>query len=182
MKKYIFILGTIFISTLSLGQSNVCLGDTTAVGRLINNLLTDGVTSITISKTDNTRPLNATRLCEHQYTVIDSLDKLLTNEQVDDLVNCENGTLTAVGFIIFCNRTGDKSEVLEKLESISKAKYRIISNGCSDAIQTLTLGQYCMNILTQKNGLLRRPVKLTKRETEKIKGEIKASEKRHWNG
>jgi len=106
----------------------------------------------------------------------------LTNEQVDDLINCENGTLTAVGFIIFSNRTDDKSKVLAKLELISKAQYRIIANGCSDAIQTLPLGQYCMNMLTQKSELIKRPVKLTDSETERIKKEIKASEKRHWDG
>ncbi len=179
MKKFVFIL-TFLLPIQLLGQSSICKSDTTIKGQLINKLVHDGATSITIRKSDNKNSLKATRLCEHHYTTIDSLDKELTNDEITELLNCDNGTLVAVGFIIFCNRTGDKDQKVKRLNEIIQGKYRIITASCSDAISILPLGQYCIDLLTTENGLVRKRLKMDKSEIEKMTEEIKSQEKRYW--
>lgn len=180
MIKSILSYGLLLFPLQLLGQSNICTPGNTTVGQLIDKLVAEGTTSVTIRKSDNTSALSVTRLCEHQYTAIDSLDKMLTFDQVNELIDCENGTLTAVGFIIFTNRKHDKGEIFKKLKGIAMDEYRLISNGCSDAIQTLSLGQYCMNLVTRKNGFLTQNIRLTNNQIEEINKEIRLSEKRYW--
>jgi hypothetical protein len=183
MRKTIIIL-TFLLPIQLLGQTNICKSDSTAIGQLINKLMTEGATSITIRKADKKNAtkylIQATRLCEHHYTTIDSLDKLIKTEEMIELINCDNGTLTATGFIILCNRTNDKEKITKRLFGIIQDRYRIISNNCSDAVQVLSLGQYCLNLLTRENGLIRNQIKLDKADLEKIKGEIKLQEEKYW--
>ena len=160
-----------------LGQVSLCDPDSTKAGILINKLINESTTGVSIKKKDDSLILKATRLCEHHYLLLDSLDKELKDDQVEKLTTCDNGTLTAVGFILTTNRTMDKQAIIKKLNEIIDSRYRIITNGCSDAIQTLSLGQYCYNLLTRQNSFIIAQVTLTRKEKKEIEDRIIKTEK-----
>jgi hypothetical protein len=183
MKKTIIVL-TFLLPVQLVAQTTICEPATTPIGQLIDKLAAEGTSSIAIRKADNKQRsenyLQATRLCEHHASTIYSLGKVIADRELLELINCDNGTLTATGFIIFCNnRRNDKEEIMVILLGITQKNYRIIANGCSDAIQVVSLGRYCLNLLTERNLFLKRNVILNDTDLRRINESIDVQEKRY---
>ena len=178
--KYVFLLASLLLSAELFGQSGICVPDSTTGGKLIGILIKEGESGVSVTRKKNNLKLNATRLCEHHATVLESLDKVLTDSQVDELILCDNGTLTAAGFIIFANRAKSKTQLVNKLSLITKSNYRIITNGCSDAIQTIPLSQFVLNLLKDKNSFINVNYAFNKKEVKQLEEEIRKQSEQFW--
>ena len=135
--------------------------------------------SITTIRDNNGRKLTSTRLCE-RHSAIDSLNKLLTEDQVQALIDCGNGSLTVIGFIIFSNTSSSKTSISQKLQSIIQAGHKEVSNSCSDKIEILPVAQYCLNLITRENVLVIKRFTWTDIEIKEFEAKIKEQSEKYW--
>lgn len=143
MTRLLLFLITLFFSAVSFGQNNSCLTDTTSTsGQILLRLTSDGVAGVSITNKRTGKKYQGYRICEHHYLQIDSLNRFLTNSQVDSLSNCDNGTLKTVAFILFAKRHNNKDSVIKKLTEILNQEYIVMTSSCSDAIQMTSLGMF----------------------------------------
>lgn len=169
MTRLLLIFISLSFSTISNGQSNLCLSDTLSPGgQILQRLKAEGIAGFTITNKRTGKKYQGYRICEHHYLQIDSLKKILSDSQIDTLLTCDNGTLKTVGFILFANRHNDKQNVLKKLEEILNQEYTAMTSSCSDAIQMTSLGKFNYDLLTKSNFLFKPKFKLTGKDKSLI--------------
>ena len=124
---------------------------TSTIGQILSELKSQGQTGFSLTNKETNKNYEGYRICEHDYLKVDSLNGLLINSQIDTLLNCANGTLKAVGFILFAKRHNYKDSVIKKLSEILSQDYIVMASSCSDAISYSNIARYCYNLLTNDN-------------------------------
>ena len=169
MTRLLLVIISLSFTTISSGQNNFCLSDTLSPGgQILQRLKAEGIASLTITNKKTGKKYQGYRICENHYIQIDSLKQLLSNSQIDTLLNCDNGTLKTVGFILFSNRHNDKESVVKKLKEILNQEYTVMTSSCSDAIQMTSLGKFNYDLLTKPNFFFKPTFKLTGKDKSLI--------------
>ena len=179
--KYTIITFLLFLNaSLSFAQASICVRDTvTIAGELLTKIIDESQSGVTIRFSNSKEEHNAKRLCQHSYETIDSLNNLLTGEQIEQLFICENTAVKAVGFILYCNRN-PKDEVIARFNELLNGRTGFMTSSCSDAIRTTSFQQFCFELLIHQNLLFRPEFRLTKKEKEKLTIAIQIYEEEFW--
>ena len=161
-------------------QTSLCQRDSiTAYGHLLIKILEDSKTGVTITHPNLTEEYNVTRICQHSYKTIDSLDQLLTDQQVEQLLRCEDTALKSVAFLLYCKRN-DKTQVMNKFCEFLNERTGFIYSDCSSAKQITTFQQYCFEMLTHKKMLYRPLFLLTEKEQSWLAKELLIYKQVYW--
>ena len=171
-KLFIFAI-IISLSFQAAGQEEICLADTTSVGgQILQQIKKGGFGSLTLTVKRTGKKYSSYRLCDHYHVQVDSLNKLLSNEQVDTLLSCSNGALKAVGYILYSKRHNNKADVTTKLEGLLNQEYMVMTTSCSDAITLSSLGNFIYSLITQPNFFFKPNFELTTRDKELIQQKL----------
>jgi hypothetical protein len=160
---FAFIL-TIIYSTNFFGQNDILTDSITEKGKLIQKIVENSISGIKIINKRKGKEYIAHKLCEHQYVDIQKLETLINDNEIQQLLNSPNGTLKCVGFILFIKRNNKKELVLNEVNNLLKQEYSIMTNSCSDAISTISLPQYCYELIRNKNPFFKPSFRLKKSE------------------
>jgi hypothetical protein len=109
------------------------------------------------------------KLCDDWRTEIDYLKKELTEKQIQELENDENGTFNLIGLLSNLERNNSKRFGLKQLEKLEEAETKMISIGCGDVFSTMTLYDYYLKLLTEKNNFIIPEFKFTAEELKLLR-------------
>lgn len=173
MRKLFILITILFFTFPTVGQTNICEPDTTlASGQFIEKIKKNGVAGLTVTNKRTGKKYQGYRVCEHSYLQVDSLNLLLTDIEIDSLLNCENGSLKTIGFILFAKRHNTKKQVVGKLKELLNQEYIVMTGSCSDAIQMTSFGRFNYGLLTSPNFFFKPNFKLTKKDKALIEVEL----------
>jgi|GEM_PF-3047852 len=178
--KFTIITFLLILAFGATAQTNICERDSTSsYGQLLTKIVEESQSGVTIRLSNSNEEFNAKRICQHSYETIDSINSLLSDEQVEELFICENPVLKSVGFIIYCKRN-DKGEVINKFRQFLNERTGFLTSSCSDAIRTTSFQQYCFEILNHQNLLYKPQFRLTKKEQKELTNELLTYENEFW--
>jgi hypothetical protein len=139
-------------------------------------------TTITLTKTKDSldKKFIAYRLCSTWIDKVNYLKSSLSIEELEMLKNDENATLNAISIITSLERNNTKVFARKTLENLLQNEIKFMSQGCSDAVSTITLSEYILYALTKQNPYFKPNFRFRKREVKKFENRIKNKEYLFW--
>ena len=159
-------------SVLTVGQNNTNVIDSNSVaGQIIRRLVTGNDGTKSLAEHVSKKKVQGYRICDQKVFTIDSLDKLLSKEQIQTLFDSEDRTLRFIGFILFCRHNNIKETVVLKFLETTKESYSsMITDGdCHHAIIISDLASFCYEAIVESNLLYKPGFKLSKGEKSLLK-------------
>ena len=163
-RTYLIFFLLLFYSSSLFGQNNILNDSISEKGKLVQQISKNSISAIKIRNIKESTEYVGYKLCEHQYLEILKLENQITESEIEQLIDSENGTLKCVGFILFAKNNNNKSSVLQKMNYLLKQKYYLMTNSCSDAISTTSLPKYCFDLINSRNFFFKPNFKLKKKE------------------
>lgn len=122
---------------------------------LIEDLIKNSKSGVTIKLDNGSQTYTAYKICENQNLEIQKLNKLISNQELDELFLSKNSALKCVAFIIFANRNNNKEILLKKLNDFFAESYQSILPNCSDMPKSKNIFKFCAGLLTYPNVFFR---------------------------
>ena len=119
------------------------------------------------------------QLCKENYKFFDSLNKNFSNSQVDSMLNCKNGILKVVGFLLFINRNNIKDSVLQELNRFLQEDYISVTMDCNKKNVTCSVGEYCYKLVFNDNTLFTPNFHLTRADQIRLNRDIDFYERKN---
>src|SRR6516162_6497330 len=173
MRKICLILITVFGAVKSSGQ----IAELTSnphkdiTNRILSEIQTKGSMSGGITLGNYGKPYRYYRLCA--YLEIDTLSEYCTIGEIDALLYHPNGSLRAVGFILYAKRYNNKDSVLKVFHLLLEQEYTMFNlSGCSDAVTISNLARYCYTLMSGRISYFKPSFTLNKADTIRIERDI----------
>jgi len=157
MTKYLLII-LILNSILTFSQ--------TKVDSLIIDIYKKSIDNRIVVRPSESKLLIVYKFCDDWNEEINYLKKELNESQILELENDKNGTFNLIGLLSNLERNNSKEFALVQLKKLEKKETKMISIGCGDAFSTLTLNDFYLKLLTEKNNFITTKFKLTPEELE----------------
>ena len=109
------------------------------------------------------------KFCDEWNEKIDYLKKELSEDQIMELVNDDNGTFNIIGLLSTLEKNNSKETAWLQLKDLDEKEDKMISKGCGDALMTYTLRDFYLNLLTEKNSFITPEFKFTEDELRLLK-------------
>lgn len=179
MKSY----QTLLLVLLNLGlyaQSSLCTPDPqNEEGQLLAEIISESESGETVKDSHNRESYSVRRLCRASYVRMERLNKLLSDEQIDELFACDNAALKSVGFILYCKRR-EKKAVLKRFLELLDEDIAFMASDCTDYAITTSFQQFCFDIIKRQNRFFQPYFKLSKKEESILTRSVLNYEANFW--
>ena len=140
---------------------------------IIRKIAENSHAGISLKSKDSKKIYQGYRLCEDQYLDVQKLGNILQIENAKNLYKSSNGALKTVAFIILAKVNNEKNNIMQMIDFFLTSDYIVMTKNCSDAIQIISLPEFCYRLVTEPNLFFKPNFKLTKKEKKAFEVKLK---------